>query len=234
MLIRALIFGMLAGLMLVYFLNVAGAEEVDIALVLAVDVSSSISETEAVVQREGYAAALESPEVLRAIKDGLIGKIAVLYMEWSDVAHQRVVVDWTVIDGAETAAALAATLRAGKPKPGANTAIGHALAAAAGHLERAPVQPLRRVIDVSGDDQSNAGEPPATVRDAIIAQGVTINGLVIGSEYVADYFRRNVMGGPGAFVLSASTTDRFAQAVSAKLSLEIAGVMPGRQYAEAR
>lgn len=214
---------------------------VDVALVLAVDVSHSVSSTEALVQREGYAAAFESDQVLAAIRRGFEGRIAVAYVEWSSPDHQRVVVDWTIVDGPERAAELAGRLRANEPKSGGTTSISSALSFSEHMLKRVPWDAERRIIDVSGDGPHNFGADVTEVRRRIVADGIVINGLPIkgvpsGSFDLVDYYERNVIGGAGAFLVAAAGIDDFASAVRTKITFEIAGLSPaedprGRRYA---
>ena len=205
---------------------------VDVALVLAVDVSQSVTEDEARLQRDGYIAALTSPEVIKAIQGGAYGKIAVAYFEWAGIEQQRTIVPWTVIDGPLAAIAVAGKIDAAELKRSdMNTAIGAALRHAADMLTMVPVRPDRFVIDVSGDGYNNVGEGPEAIRDALTAKGVTINGLPIeghpGSSSITDYYRKAVVGGPGHFVVTASGHGDFALAVKTKIALEIAGLGHG-------
>lgn len=213
------------------------AERVDVALVLAADVSRSITNDKFDLQRRGYAAALSDPQVLDAIASGPNHRIAVAFVEWSGSGSQSLVVDWSIIGSKEEAGAFAAQVLAA-PRAFANrTGIGTALRYAADLLARCPYAGDRKVIDVSGDGTSNDGLPASDGRDAALAGGVsTINGLVILSEpspsaYLRDhenppeglqaYYRQNVAGGVGAFVLVAKNFQSFGRSLVAKLVQEI-------------
>lgn len=214
----------------------AMADTVDLALVLAVDVSRSIDDGEYDLQRKGYAAALSDPRVLRAILSGENGRIALCYFEWSGEASQQVVVDWTVIHDAESAGRVAAQLQEA-PRPFANrTSLGVAIDYAMALLGRTSHRATRRVIDVSGDGTNTNGVEPAAARDTAVAQGITINGLVIDNPHempwmpwhthppggLDAYYREHVAGGPGAFVMKADNFEAFATAIIDKLVREIA------------
>lgn len=226
----------------------AGAEPVDLHLVLAVDVSRSIDEAEYQLQRKGYAAALTDPRVLQAIRSGENRRIAVCYFEWSGESYQEVIVDWTVIGDLETAADVANRLLT-VPRPFANrTSLGIAIDFATAQFQRSPHQGARRVIDVSGDGTNTNGLEPSAARDAAVALGITINGLVILSTQempwmpwhthppggLDEYYRQNVAGGPGAFVMVAEDFNAFSSAIINKLVREIAdagGARTGRTVA---
>ena len=214
----------------------AAADNVDLALVLAVDVSRSIDDGEYDLQRKGYAAALSDPRVVKAITAGETGRIALCYFEWSGEFSQQVIVDWMVIHDAASAEQAAAQILAA-PRPFANrTSIGVAIEYAIGLLGRSPHRASRHVIDVSGDGTNTNGVEPSTMRDAAVAQGVTINGLVINNPSempwipwhthppggLDNYYRENVAGGPGAFVMQADNFESFSTAIIDKLVREIA------------
>jgi hypothetical protein len=210
--------------------------EVDLELLLAVDVSYSMDAEEQRVQRDGYVAALTSPPVLDAIRGGMVGRIALSYVEWAGSDEQRVVVPWTLVDGPETAAAFAGRL-AGEPLRRAyRTSISSALLYGARMFETSGFQSMRRVIDVSGDGPNNQGPPIEAMRDELIDGGVVINGLplmlkrpMIGVSDLGDldvYYRDCVVGGPGAFVLPVRSVAQFPDAVRSKLVMEIAGPGP--------
>ena len=152
---------------------------VDLELVIAVDVSTSMSDREQRMQREGYVGALLSPEVMRAIKSGRRGRIALAYMEWARPEYQRVIVPWTVIEDPADAAGAAKLIRQQPALPQGGTSISTALSAAAVLLVNSGLESDRQVVDVSGDGPNNAGPPVERSRDALIARGVTINGLAI-------------------------------------------------------
>ncbi|MCL4189945.1 MAG: DUF1194 domain-containing protein [Rhodobacteraceae bacterium] len=218
----------------------AAPVEVDMQLVLAVDVSRSMSPGELEIQRQGYAAALTSPEVLAAIAGGFTGQIAVTYVEWAGPDSQRVVLPWTVIAGAGDAARAAGVLGGRFPATLRRTSISGALLFAAGLFEDNGLSSWRRVIDISGDGPNNEGQPVTAARDSVIGRGITVNGLAImaddgaggfgggpwGFPGIADldrYYRDCVIGGPGAFAIGVRAWGEFAAAVRLKLVLEIAG-----------
>ncbi len=213
-----------------------GDNRVDLLLVLGADVSRSVDEREFRLQRDGYAAALTHPKVLEAIQSGGLGRIAVVYYEWSGPEAQRVIIDWTVIAGAADAELFAHKLvnepRAFMDRTGLGAAINYGMV----QLARSPYQAPRRVIDISGDGTNTNGPPPAITRDAAVEAGVTINGLVILSEVplpwnpghthppggLERYFTDHVIGGPGSFTMVAESFDTFNKAVLSKLIKEIA------------
>ena len=210
--------------------------EVDVLLVLAVDVSRSMDEEEATLQRSGYVAALNSPEVIEAIRGGPLGAIGLAYLEWSGMEHQTVVMPWTRIGSAAEAAGFSRALRDAPLGIGTWTSISAGLDAASRLLAAAPFEAMRRVIHVSGDGVNNSGPPVEEARDRAVAQGITINGLPVMKTAPAEtfgaaaavpldaYYRQSVAGGPGAFVLGVDDFTGFGQAVRRKLVLEIAGL----------
>ena len=225
----------------------AGAADmpVDLELVLAVDVSRSIDEAEAELQRQGYIAAFRDPEVLRAIEHGILGRIAVTYVEWAGAWHGDVVVGWTVIDGRESAHAFADALDRRVPASARRTSIGGAIAFAAPLFGDNGFEGTRRTIDISGDGPNNDGPLVHVARDLAVAAGITINGLPIldrnGGVFswysipnLDLYYRDCVIGGPGAFIVVAEDFQDFARAVRRKLLLEIAGLEPVLTLAQLR
>ena len=219
---------LLALVLLLASLHGARAEAVDMALVLAVDVSESVDADEYVLQHEGIARAFENPQTIATIEAGKRGAIDVLVLEWSDRDKQVVTVDWTKVRDEASAAAFAAKVRASKRSSNGLTAIGDALLAAGAALGRLPDQATRQVIDVSGDGMANIGPPPATIRDALIARGVVINGLaILASEpWLDTYYNDDVIGGEGAFLLQVKDFNSFATAIQQKLLAEIAARSP--------
>jgi len=210
---------------------------VDLELVLAVDVSLSIDVSEATLQRQGYIAAFRDAEVVRAIRSGILGRIAVTYVEWAGTFQRRVVVGWTLIDDDETAESFAAALQRSAPGSARRTSISGAIDYALPLFADNGYEGTRQVIDVSGDGPNNAGGLVDRARDRAVAAGVTINGLPIldnsGGAYswysIPDldlYYRDCVIGGPGAFLVVARDFADFARAVRRKLILEIAGDTP--------
>jgi hypothetical protein len=218
--------------------SVAAIVEVDLELVLAVDVSRSMNLLEQMKQREGYAMAFRHPEVLAAIEDGPHGRIAVAYVAWAGLVEQELVVPWLVIESAEDAARLSASLEAvalrhtstvGPLQSG--TSISEALTFSAGLFEENAIIAPRRTIDISGDGPNNSGTPILAARDAVLAAGIVINGLplIFGKSTLplGDYYENCVIGGPGAFVITVSDPGDFAVSIRRKLVLEIADLRPG-------
>ena len=212
------------------------AETVDLLLVLAVDVSRSIDEPKFQLQRDGYASALRDPRVLDAIMSGANRRIAICFVEWSGATAQKVIIDWTLIDGANAARKFSDAL-VEAPRPFADrTSISGAIDFSVEQLARAPFQSQRRTIDISGDGTHNSGRGLPSAREDALALGVTINGLVILSDRplawnpehtnppggLTKYFQDNVIGGPGAFVAVAENFQSFGQALIGKLIAEIA------------
>jgi hypothetical protein len=212
------------------------AEEVDLLLVMSSDVSRSIDAPKFKLQRDGYAAAIVNPRVIEAIRSGALGKIAVSFVEWSGVGAQKVVIDWTVIRDEASAKDFSAQVIEAPRAFADRTSISGGIDFAMAQLARSPYQANRHTIDVSGDGTNNAGRDVTDARDEALAQGVTINGLVILSErpmsWNADhtnppggldnYYRNNVSGGPGSFVMVAENFESFGQAILNKLIAEIA------------
>jgi hypothetical protein len=201
---------------------------VDIALVLAVDVSESVDAGEYQLQHEGIARAFEDERLIDAISAGARGGIAVTVIEWSDRDKQVVTVDWTRVTDRASAAAFAAAVRKTQRSSNGLTALGDALLAARAAFERLPCTAERRVIDVSGDGMANIGPSPRDIRDALVAEGITINGLAIHGEESAIEFYYNdyVVGGAGAFLMQAENFQSFAGAMLNKLLSEVSGVEP--------
>ena len=219
--------------------NTASKERtsVDLELVLAVDVSLSIDAGEARLQRDGYVAAFRDPQVLEAIKGGILGRIAVTYFEWANSAHNHLVVGWTLIDSPRAAEAFAVSLAQRRPGPAHYTSISGAIDFGATLFRDNGFDGTRQVIDVSGDGPNNWGDLVVHARDRAVAQGLTINGLPILDEGPGPfgrynipnldlYYRDCVIGGPAAFIVVAENFDAFASAIRRKLILEIAGRTP--------
>jgi hypothetical protein len=212
------------------------AEPVDLLLVLAADVSRSVDSQKFALQREGYATAFSDPRVLNAIKSGANSRIAVTFVEWSGMGSQRVVVDWMIIDGPQTAQQFGDRLLETPRSFADRTSISAGIDFSVSLFDKAPFQAKRRTIDVSGDGTNNSGRDVRDARDAAVALNITINGLVILSATplpwnpehtnppggLTKYFRDNVMGGPGAFVVEAQDFNSFGQAIISKLIAEIA------------
>ena len=218
------------------------AEPVDLLLVLAADVSRSVDAEKFQLQREGYAAAIADRRVLDAIRSGRQGRIAVLFVEWSGLGNQQVVIDWTLIDGPKAAQAFGDRLLESPRSFADRTSISGGIDFAVAQFAHAPFASERRTIDVSGDGTNNAGRDVSQARDEALALGITINGLVILSEHplpwnpehtnppggLAKYYRDNVVGGPGSFVIEAKDFGSFGQAIIKKMIAEIADARPAR------
>jgi Protein of unknown function (DUF1194) len=213
-----------------------GAVPVDVELVLAVDVSYSMDPDEQALQREGYAMALTSKAFMQALREGANGKIAVTYIEWAGQTDQRVVVPWRLIEGPESADAVAAEIAAAPYRRASRTSISGALEFAKPLFDHSGYRGLRRVIDVSGDGANNSGRLIVPMRDEVIAAGITINGLPImlkranaGTMDIKNldvYYEDCVIGGPGAFVVPIRAREKFIEATRTKLVLEVAGRQP--------
>jgi hypothetical protein len=223
------------------FVRSARADDrVDLLLVLAADISRSVDDRKFRLQREGYAAAIVDPRVVRAMAGGPMGRIAICFMEWAGDTDQAMVMDWTSVGNAEEAAAVAQRIKDAPRAFMGRTSISAAIDYSLTLMARSPFQSDRRVIDVSGDGTNNSGRPVTEARDGAVAQGVTINGLVILSEIplatnpmhthppggLTQYYERNVIGGPGAFVVEAESFEAFGQLLISKLIKEIAEAAP--------
>ncbi len=238
----ALAVALAVGPFLGHFSARADEGQVDLLLVLAADVSRSVDEKEFKLQREGFAAAMVDPRVLRAMTGGPTGRIAVIFVEWGSEFEQRVVVDWALISGERDAQDVAQRMLGAPRSFWGRTSISAAIEFSMAALARSPFQSDRHVIDVSGDGTNNSGIDVVAARDAAIAKGVTINGLVILSEEplptnpshthppggLTAYFENNVIGGPGAFVIEAEGFETFRQSIISKLIKEIAW-LPDRE-----
>ncbi len=209
----------------------ANEEPVDVLLVLAVDVSRSIDEDEAKLQREGYRAAMTDNRVLSAVRSGTLGAIGVLYLEWASADYQRIVIPWSRIDGPGTANRWADQLAAA-PRVSMNwTSIFGAIEASMRALNDAPYEGTRKVIDISGDGVNNSGGPVTLMRDLAVDSGITINGLPILNDRspfgrpqnmaLDQYYQDFVIGGAGSFMIAAEDFSAFQGAVLRKLIREI-------------
>jgi hypothetical protein len=209
-----------------------GTNEVDVELVLAVDISYSMDIEEQRLQREGYVQALRSPEVLKAIRQGAIGRIAVTYFEWAGSTVQRIVVPWQVIDGPETADAFTAKLAAAPISRWYRTSISGAILFGMQQFENNGFDAVRRVMDISGDGANNQGILVNEARDLALKAGIVINGLPIminstrrtsfDMDDLDDYYRNCVIGGPGAFLVPITARHQFIDAIRTKILREIA------------
>jgi len=213
------------------------AEAIDVALVMAVDVSRSIDEDEARLQREGYRMAVSDPVVIAAIRGGMIGAVGIAYVEWAGIEYQRTIIPWRRIASAADAEAWAAELAAAPRASLSWTSISGAIRHSRQVMAECPWEPTRKVIDVSGDGVNNSGPPADRQRDAAVAEGITINGLPIVNDRptfgrlppvpLDDYYRENVIGGDGHFMIVAEDFESFGVAVKRKLIREIAGLPAG-------
>ncbi len=215
----------------------AQLRQVDVELVLAVDVSGSMRPAELQIQRRGYVEAFRASVVHDAIAGGLIGAVAVTYVEWARGDLQRVIVPWTVIDGPSSANAFADRLAEAPLGNMRNTSIAGAIRYGINAIERNGYDGLRRVIDISGDGPNNQGGRVDVARDEALDAGIVVNGLPIMAEPwmgglgfnisgLDVYYRACVIGGPGSFVLPVHDWDEFAEAVRRKIVLELAGRQP--------
>jgi hypothetical protein len=210
----------------------ANATAVDVQLVLAVDVSYSMDPDEQALQREGYIAGLTSPEFMRALREGMHGKVAVTYFEWAGPYDQKIIVPWRLIDGPEAADAFVNEIAAAPYRRASRTSISGALTFAKPLFEDTGFQGIRRVIDVSGDGANNSGTLVTSARDDVVAAGITINGLPImlkrPNPFTMDidnldvYYEDCVIGGPAAFVVPIRERAQFKEATRTKLLLEVA------------
>lgn len=205
--------------------------EVDVELVLAVDISLSMDSEEQEIQREGYAAAIVSDEVLRAIGMGPTGRIALTYMEWAGELEQFVLVDWAVIKDAHSAGVFAEKLRSAPMRSRQRTSISSALHKSADRINSNDYIGLRKVVDISGDGPNNQGGPLEEARDRLIREGIVINGLPLKMKRtpfshldLEEYYVECVIGGTGAFQIPVLSTSEFQNAIKAKLVMEIAGI----------
>lgn len=220
-------------------------EEVDLLLVLASDVSRSVDTRKFQLQREGYAAALTNPRVVEAIRSGPHGRIAICFVEWAGATSQKLVIDWVIVSDAASARKIGDQMIELPRSFADRTSISAGIDFAVSQLERAPFRAVRRTIDVAGDGTNNSGRDVTLARDEALAKGITINGLVILSESplpwnpehtnppggLAEYYRRNVTGGPGSFVMVAEDHSSFGQAIVKKMIAEIAHVQQQPHFA---
>ncbi len=213
----------------------ADVAQVDVALVLAVDMSGSMDLEEARVQRMGYVEALRHPDFINAVTAGLNGRIAINYFEWAGSVNETSVAGWQLIDDAEDAAAFAEQLASRPVYTRRGTSISNAISFAAKLIAASPHDPMRRVIDVSGDGPNNLGPPVDPARDAAVASGIVINGLAIlirpsGTQGSLDrYYADCVIGGPGSFVLPVHQPEDFAVAIRQKLVMEVSRQQPAER-----
>ncbi|MGY8668151.1 DUF1194 domain-containing protein [Bradyrhizobium sp. UFLA05-109] len=209
---------------------------VNVELVIAVDISYSMDMDELAIQREGYARAIVSNEFLQALGAIPGSKVAVTYFEWSMSGDEKIIIPWRVIDGPESAAAVAAEIMETPVRRGSSTSISGAINFALQLFEENPFRGSRRVIDISGDGPNNDGAPVTDARDAALEKGIIINGLpimvkqpslsTIDIENLDLYYEDCVIGGPGAFIMTIKDRENFQEAIRIKLVLEVAGLTP--------
>jgi Protein of unknown function (DUF1194) len=214
------------------------ATAVDVELILAVDVSYSMDMDELAIQREGYAQAIVSKEFLQALKTGPTGKVSVTYFEWAASGDQKIIIPWRLIDGPETADAVANEIMKTPIRRASRTSISGAIYFAMPLFDQDPYHGLRRVIDISGDGPNNDGSPVTGARDEALSKGIVINGLPImvkePSYSTMDidnldwYYEDCVIGGPGSFVVPIKDRERFKEAIRTKLLQEVADRVPAR------
>lgn len=241
----------LLGTALSFGAPLAAAEAVDLELVLAVDISRSISTEEAELQRQGYITALADPLVIKAVTSGDYGRIALTYVEWAGFDYYRTVVGWSVIDGHDSAVDFVTQLVVAPIVSAQRTSISAAIENSVLLFDANDFQGVRRIIDISGDGANNYGRPVIEARNLAVAAGITVNGLPILRDWrgeaaamedsnldsVSDldlYYQFCVIGGPGAFIIAAKDFNTFADAINRKLVLEIAGALPTSDFASRR
>lgn len=201
----------------------ARAETCRLALVLAIDTSKSVDSAEFALQFGGLALAFRDPEVRAAILSPG-DPVAVAAFEWSGEAHQATVAGWTMLESPAAIDGLADTLAGRRRAYLAQwTSIGAALIHAHEVLARGP-DCARRVVDVSGDGHHNDGPSPRNAYATRDFDGITVNALVVTGlqrPALADYFRREVAHGPGAFVMATEDFSDYAEAIRRKLLREM-------------
>ena len=219
-----------------FIANAAVAQDpVDLELVLAADGSGSIDDAELALQREGYANAVRNPKVLELLTGGIHGKSVIAYVEWGNALSQHTIVDWTVIDGPESAAAFGEALVNAPREAWGFNSISNAISYSQRLIDQNPYRGLRRIIDISADAGNIGGMPLPVARANAVAAGITINGLAISrpgstrplrAVSLEQEFREQIIGGTGAFVVTVDETISFAEAVLKKMILEVAGIAP--------
>ena len=206
---------------------------VDVELVLAVDISLSMDEKEFALQRAGYVEALRHPDFIQAVRAGKTGRIALAYFEWAGTVRDDAIIDWQIIDSAESANSFADKVAARPFRSFRGTSISSALAFGTEIFDRTSFEGERSVIDISGDGPNNSGPPVTATRDAATAKGIVINGLPIlinpspTFSHLDQYYAQCVTGGPGSFVLPIYAAAEFSTAIRRKLVLEVSGIQDG-------
>ncbi|HUS97722.1 MAG TPA: DUF1194 domain-containing protein [Hyphomicrobiaceae bacterium] len=221
--------GRLAGVILCIMLvlvpanGVRSSINIDLLLVLALDVSGSVDEHEFELQTKGLADAFRHPSVLHAIRRGKTKRVAVTVVQWAGHKQQHVALPWVVISDSSSLASFANSLdQMRRSYPDGATDIAGVIEVSTKLLVSAPFAAERRTIDISGDGEHNIGDSPRSLCDAAVSVGITVNGLAIlnSSNNLVDYYRTNVIGGPGSFVISAINYDDFRRAILLKLLRE--------------
>ncbi len=202
----------------------SGKTEVDVELILAIDASGSVDDDRFELQKRGFAAAFRSQKVLNAIRAGDHRAIGIFMLQWTGPPQQEVMVPWTYVSDEISAARVAALIEAAPRRlMGGGTSISGAIDYSVKAMATSPFRGTKRVIDVSGDGANNIGRPAEQARDEAVHQGMQINGLpILTVEPDLDqYYRKNVIGGPGAFAIVAKTYDQYSDAILRKLVTEI-------------
>jgi hypothetical protein len=214
---------------------------IDVALVLAVDISLSMDQGEQLLQRTGYVEAFRHPELIATIEQGLFQRISVTYFEWGSASEQRLILPWTIVEDEASAESVAMLLESTPISRSRSTSISAALAFARRLMLDLESEPVRRVIDISGDGPNNDGRPVLDARADVLAEGITINGLPLllrpmgfspwSIPELDLYYADCVIGGPGAFILPVRDPADIKDAIRQKLLLEIAGLPAAPQRA---
>jgi hypothetical protein len=221
---------------LVFLTSAHAQTEVDLALVLAVDISYSMDTEEQALQREGFAEAFRSSLVHDAIRGGMLGRIAVTYMEWAGTNDQKVIVPWTVLDNPESLMAFAEKIASTPLRRAQRTSVSSAIDYSVQLLNESGLAATRQVIDVSGDGPNNQGRVVTQARDEAVAKGIVINGLplmlkkpgYLDIPELDAYYKDCVIGGQGSFMIPVRDLDQFPQAIKTKILLEVSNLtLPG-------
>src|SRR5258705_4877277 len=229
-LLRSLAFGAPVLALLAWSSPTLAAEQVDLKLVIATDVSGSINDEEARLQREGTAEAFLDPDVIKAISGGSLGRIAVAMLDFSSPDYDKVIIDWHIIRDNASATAFAELVRDSPRTPGRRTSVSSALELGSLLIESSEkdIVATRKVIDVSGDGPNNDGNPMRETHDRVIGQGIVVNGLPVMDDNANGYFPNLdkyyaacVAGGRGSFVVVVHSFKDFGAAMRHKLILEI-------------
>jgi Protein of unknown function (DUF1194) len=224
---------LLGGMILILFAwssSASAVENVDLKLVLATDASGSSNNDEFRLEREGTAAAFLDPEVIKAIRSGALGRIAVSMLDFSSPGFGKTIIDWRIIHDQASAAAFSQAIRDAPRAFGRRTSVSNALELGSALIEssESDIVATRRVIDVTGDGANNDGNTMQEVHDRVVAQGIVVNGLPVMDESangyypnLDKYYQACVVGGRGAFVIVVRSFKDFLPAMRRKLILEI-------------